>query len=616
MRILLNIKTHGRKGLSLLLLLIIPVITFYLMEFYTHNPFKTMRPEIQFLNILFFELVMLLGLFLFKRGRISLWLETGIFALIGLANYFVLSFRSTPIMPWDILSVKTAASVADNYSYKLNQQAIIVLVLFLLCLIASYFCDISVTSIKVRLSGTLASLGLLASFIFYTQTDDCLYRFRLYDKLFTPTTMAYKDGTIVAFCMQLQYIFVEKPEGYSAEKAEELLTQASLLSSDASSEGSVLSSGDSLTDKEGLSGESNQQPNIIVIMNEAFSDLNILGDFSTNRDYTPFVHSLLEGAENTQSGYLSVSVLGGNTANTEFEFLTGQTMAFLPQGSIPYQQYITGESFSLASYLRNMGYSTVAVHPYGATGWQRHQIYPWLGFDAFLSIDDFRQAKKLRKYVSDEANYEKIIQLYEAKESGRPLFVFNVTMQNHSSYTDAFSDFIPEITVEGSDSFALSQYLSLLEVSDREIEKLLSYFENQSEKTLIVFFGDHQPTDSVIRDIWTLNEKDGQSLSLEEQRLRYKTPFFIWANYDIEEASGINISVNYLSNLTLTAAGLPLSSYHQFLAELQQNYPVISSIEVQDASGTSYEVEEKRKELLDYSILQYYLLMENSVNVE
>ncbi len=597
MKISAIMKKHGRKGLSLFLLFIIPIITFYLMEFYTHNPFVTMKPGIQFLNILFFELVMVLGLFLFKRGRIALWAETVIFAVLGLANYFVLNFRSAPIMPWDILSIKTAASVADNYSYKLDKQSILVLLLFILCLIAAYFCDISVVSLKARLSGTLISLGLLAGFISYTQSNDCLYRFRLYDKLFTPTTMSYKDGTVVAFCMQLQYVFVEKPEGYSNKRAEELLAEASLPDSSPVAE----TVGESPT----------ELPNIIVIMNEAFSDLNVLGDFSTNEDYIPFIRSLLSGAENTQSGYLSVSVLGGNTANTEFEFLTGQTMAFLPQGSIPYQQYIKRDTFSLASWLKQMGYSTVAIHPYGATGWQRHQAYPWLGFDDFLSLSDFTQAKKIRKYVSDESNYAKIIEQYEAKESGKPLFLFNVTMQNHSSYTDAFPDFTPDITVEGSESFALSQYLSLLKVSDQEIEKLLAYFEKQPEKTLVVFFGDHQPTDSVVRDIWKLNGKDSQNLSLEDQKLRYKVPFFIWANYDIEEATGLSCSANYLGGLTLNAAGLPLSSYHQFLVRLRQNYPVISSIEIQDASHTAAEADKGQGELLDYSILQYYLLMEN-----
>lgn len=601
MDILIKLKQNRRRIVSFFLLFAVPIIIFYLMEFYTHNPFETMLPGIQCLNIIFFELVMALGLFIFKKGRIALWVEAVIFAIVGLVNYFVLNFRSAPVMPWDILSVKTAASVADNYNYRLDKQAAIVLALFALVLLISSYCDISVTFIKLRVSGALISFILLTAFVNYTQSNDCLYRFRLYDKLFTPTTMTYKDGTVVAFCMQLQYLFVEKPEGYSKERAEEILQEGlSQPYSDIESFQTAL--------------EAKNTPNIIVIMNEAFSDLNILGEFSSSEDYIPFVRSLLEGAENTQSGYLGVSVLGGNTANTEFEFLTGGTMAFLPQGSIPYQQYINGEMPSLASYLKELGYSTIALHPYGATGWHRHQVYPWLGFDSFLSLEDFTSPKQIRKYVSDESDYEKIIQLFEEKEAGKPLFLFNVTMQNHSSYTDAYTDFTPDVKVEGSDSFALSQYLSLLKVSDREIEKLIGYFQDQSERTLIVFFGDHQPTDSVVRDIWRLNDKSDQALSRKEQCLRYQVPFFIWANYDIEEIIGMNTSPNYLGSLTLKAAGLPLSPLHEFLDGLRQDYPVLSSIEVQDARGTSYEIKEKEEELLKYAIVQYYLLMEEREN--
>jgi phosphoglycerol transferase MdoB-like AlkP superfamily enzyme len=347
-------------------------------------------------------------------------------------------------------------------------------------------------------------------------------------------------------------------------------------------------------------------------MSEAFSDLDILGEFTTNEDYIPFVHSLLKGADNTQSGYLHVSVLGGNTANTEFEFLTGETMAFLPQGSIPYQQYVKMPTFSLASYLNELGYSTVAMHPYLSTGWQRDKAYTLLDFHSFLAIDSFDSPTYIRKYVSDESDFDKIREIYENKEAGQPLFLFNVTMQNHSSYQDSFDNFQPGITVEGSDDAALSNYLSLLKISDDELEKLVDYFSRQEEKTLLVFFGDHQPSDQVVEDIWRLNGKDPANLELADLQLRYEVPFFIWANYDIEEKTGVDTSPNFLSCAVLEAAGLPYSDYHLFLQELSESYPVISSIQVKDAAGNSYEVKECMEDLQKYSLLQYYQLFDRT----
>ena len=234
-------------------------------------------------------------------------------------------------------------------------------------------------------------------------------------------------------------------------------------------------------------------------MNEAFSDPAILGDFETNEDYMPFVHSLMESeTAETISGNLNVSVLGGNTANTEFEFLTGNTMAFLPQGSVAYQQYVHGELPTIVSHLRDYGYKTIAMHPYNSTGWERNTVYPDFGFEESFFIRDFNNPEKIRKYVSDLACYEKIIEEFHNKPENTPLFVFNVTMQNHSSYTEDFDNFTPDITVNNTNSKALNNYLSLMKISDEAIKKLICYFSEQDEDTIIVFFGDHQPTNSVI----------------------------------------------------------------------------------------------------------------------
>ena len=115
-----------------------------------------------------------------------------------------------------------------------------------------------------------------------------------------------------------------------------------------------------------------EAPNIIVIMNEAFSDLSVLGDFKTNIDYMPNMRQMMK---EYGGGNLMVSVKGGNTANTEYEFLAGDTMAFLPEGSVVYQQFIHDNVPALPSYLAGLGYDTIAIHPYNASGWERDKVY-------------------------------------------------------------------------------------------------------------------------------------------------------------------------------------------------------------------------------------------------
>lgn len=587
---------RAKKCVPYLFLIIIPVLNFWLLEWFTHNPFETMKPYVQWMNValFWFSALFLFGL----TGRVSraLGIQTVFCIIYGLANYFVLEFRGAPIQPWDILSIGTAASVADNYEYKLDKDALTALIGLLVLLVMEFFLRAGFprSGKKRRVWIARTALCLVTGLLCFGYTkmlhneDFVQKKLRLYDKLFTPTTIQFKNGTVTAFLMELQYMSVEKPAGYSEDSAKEAL--ASYETADVPE----------------------RTPNIIVIMNEAFSDPAVLGQFSTNEDYMPFVHSLLDGAEDTVSGLLNVSVKGGNTANTEFEYLTGSSMAFLPYGSIPYQQYIKDETPSMASWLSDFGYRTVAMHPYRAAGWDRNKVYPLMGFDEMYFEEFYEDSALVRKYVSDEADYEKLIRIYEQKEPGEPLFLFNVTMQNHSSYNDwaDYDNFTPDITADGIDSDVLSAYLSLMKLSDQAIEELVQYFSEEEEDTVIVFFGDHQPTDSVINPILKLNGTTSSALSPEEEAGRYQVPFFIWANYDIEEESGLNISANYLASRTLDAAGLPKPGYFSFLTELEKQVPVISANHVFLSDGTFSAADEQDDLLNEYRTFQYYQLFE------
>lgn len=613
---------RAKKCVPYLFLIIIPVFNFWLLEWFSHDPFQTMKPYVQWLNValFWFSALFLFGL----TGRVSraLGIQTAFCAVYGLANYFVLEFRGAPIQPWDILSIGTAASVADNYEYRLDKDALTALIGLLVLLAAEFFLRAdfygpfkSRRALKKEAAAGSApkadtpertpakrrgviiartALCLVTGLLCFGYTkmlhneDFVQKKLRLYDKLFTPTTIQFKNGTVTAFLMELQYMSVEKPSGYNEKDAREALASYETAGTPANT------------------------PNIIVVMNEAFSDPAVLGRFTTNEDYMPFVHSLLRGAEDTVSGLLNVSVKGGNTANTEFEYLTGNSMAFLPYGSIPYQQYIKNETPSMASWLSGFGYRTVAMHPYRAAGWDRNKVYPLMGFDEMYFQEFYKDSGVIRKYVSDEADYEKIIQIYEQKEPGEPLFLFNVTMQNHSSYNDwaDYDNFSPDITVDGSDSEVLSAYLSLMKLSDQATERLVDYFAKEEEDTVIVFFGDHQPTDSVVNPVLKLNGTSSSSLSAEEEALRYQVPFFIWANYDIEEESGLNISANYLASRTLDAAGLPKPGYFSFLSELEKQAPVISANHVSLSDGTFSSADDQDELLREYKTFQYHQLFD------
>lgn len=613
----------------------LPVLAFYLMEAYEHNPFVQVRPLAQIFNIVLFELIAWILYLATNRMHWAIRAELAAAAAFGLVNHYVMLFRSTPFVPWDIYSIGTAASVAANYDFAPGARVVLVTLAFLALVVlagglrergqakaaepergqAKAAGPDSVQAGGLRESGqggaaephrkpagkpqgrylrlpcAAALVLVLVLFTRALQNEEFQIRNNLYPYLFTPVYMTEVNGMAVTFAMNLAYLAVDRPPGYDAGEARQVLASCGKA-------GSAEVSGPDSTE---------EYPNIIVIMDEAFSDLAVLGEFGTNRDYMPFVHELQRGKGNAVTGYVQVSVCGGNTANSEFEFLTGNTMAFLPNGSIPYQQYIKQPTPSLAGYLAGLGYQTFAQHPYYAGGWERDEVYPLLGFSDTDFIEDYTGRRFVRDYVSDASDMQHIIETFEKKEAGRPAFIFNVTMQNHGGYTGEHDNFSPDVEADCGTE-ALNQYLSLLRLTDESFRALCSYFENVEEKTVVVFFGDHQPNDFVVRPIWLSNQVDDSNLNSDQQALRYRVPYVIWANYDIGGQAGGDMSLNYLGSLTLRCAGVPMDAYRSYLWELKESFPVISA-SGQRASDTLGEAEQKES-LLMYRKLQYYQLFD------
>lgn len=580
---------------------IVPIISFYLMEAFEHNALAEVRQEAQWFNILIFELIAWTLYLLIGRMTTALRIELALALAFGLTNHYVMAFRSTPFVPWDLLSARTAASVAQNYDFTPTPRMIVVTVLFVLLMVAVRILrKVPRIKLPIRLGSAVLCGLALCLFVNTLQQETFQNKHYLYPFLFTPAYMTKVNGMAVTFAMDLAYVAVDKPEGYSAEEAQKTLEQYG------NTDNVFADDEENTNDSKNRGEDANNKdlPNIIVIMDEAFSDLSVVGDLETNEDYMPFMHKMQQGADHTITGYAQVSVCGGNTANSEFEFLTGNTMSFLPSGSIPYQQYITKDTPSLASYLASLGYETYAQHPYYASGWNREKVYPLIGFEHLNFIDDYANKTYVRKYVSDDADMQHIIDTYENKEDGKPAFIFNVTMQNHGGYTDAFSDLSEDVHATNYNSEVLDRYLSLIRLTDQSLEKLVDYFSNVDEKTVIVFFGDHQPSDAVAAQIQDSMLLPGESVPDEQLRKRYLVPYLVWANYDIDGATQQNTSLNYLSAEVLKAAGVPTDAYQNFLLDLQKSYPVMSAAGRTDASDADENM------LNTYKKLQYYNLFE------
>lgn len=576
--------------IRILFALVIPLGCFYTFETLTHQ-MSTMIELAKRLNIAFYYWLFLFVFFIAGRTSISMAICVSAIAIIGVGNYFVVMFRSNPIVPWDIYSFETAMSVADNYVFSVDWALAEHIAMFILMLIVGVRTNIRLNKKILRPILTVAMCIPAYFYISYLWQDNLERNTGLNDTLFNAKCMHSKDGFFVSFILDIHFLQIEEPKNYSDEYALSLLNEQEVEKVETPEE----------------------LPDIIAIMDETFSDPAVLGEFETNKDYMPFVHSILRGeVANTISGYTDVSVLGGNTANSEFEFLTGNSMAFFPNGSVPYLQYIRDGISTIVPQLEEYGYTTYGTHPYRAKGWNREFIYDLMGFDYRYFQGSFPFEDKLRNYVSDEADFKSILEWRNNTEG--PFFMFNVTMQNHSNYGGDFDNFDPQIVAKFKNTSSnkyLNKYLSLMYETDQDVASLLSELSQSDRKTIVVFWGDHQPNDYVVRPIYKEYGLDFDNQTYEQQQQRQKTPFFIWANYDIQEQTNVEISLNYLNILLFETAGLQLDEYQTFRKNLWQGQiPMMNAVGYRNDDGDLVEYDDAPEEiqnlLNEYQNIQYY----------
>jgi len=512
----------------------------------------------------------------------------GVVLLFAFADYFVYSFRQNEIVFSDVKAIGTGLSVSSEYELHLHSRGTLVLMISVIWIafvwklhnrirswwklrVVSAFCVLLCT---VTIASNTVSLN--------TETWE--------------QKGTYKNGFFLNFMLSIRDSFVSAPEGYSLAEIEKLEAEyrnkAANMASD--SEGTDV-----------------VRPNIIVIMNESYADLTVIGDFKTNRNATKFYDSL---KEESISGYALSSVFGAKTPNSEWEYLTGNSMAFLPSGSVAYQQYMQENPSNLVQTMKENDYTCVAFHPYYATGWSRNTVYPKLGFDEMHFLDDFPQEQMLRDYVTDQELYEQIIKRFEEKNEDETLFMMNVTMQNHGGYVTDYEKFEEKVHKTGQSYTDANQYLSLVYESDQALEYLISYFRECDEPVEIVFFGDHQP--SLSEGFYKiLNGKGLKNLTSEEVENLYTVPFFVWTNYESETEEASVSSLNMLSLYTMEAANMELTPYELFLKDFQEVIPAINSRGYYSKADECYKtlseaIGEEAEWIRKYKMLQYNSLFD------
>lgn len=547
--------------------------------------------------ILFTILFLLIGIT--QRVRISGIIVTSCALIFAVTNDVLIQVRGTALSLSDFYAIKTAMTVASNYKYHITLNIINAILMSAVIILLFCLCNLRTRDISRQLISLTACFVLSLSFgaITYASVNHKaeLSRDEQWQK--------QDNNKYTGVCYNLVDNYIngryKSPKGYSEKDVKEML--------------------DKYTED-----KNDFNPNIIVVMDESFGDMRNVADFTTSDDVMPFYDSL---DENVMKGNAVVYGYGGGTCNSEYEFLTGLSTAFMPDETYVYLQYLNYNTQSLAWDLDSNIYDKIYIHPYIASNYRRSTVFKLLGFDKFydgLSFStsdvydkaytnragriEYPGVDLLRDYISDKDVVDKIINIYENKDEDRRMFEFAVTMQNHGPYTYSGDDFKNTITInETPDNNEFNQYVSLLRMSDDQIKRLVEYFKNVDEDTIIVFFGDHQA-------YFNFEGLDKQFDSdLDKLKSEHVVPYFVWTNYDSGYKHNDDISLNYLQPMMKEFTGMSLTQADKLRLDVMKKYPIISTVAASDAEGNLYPSYKMIDDDLirNYEMLEYYFMTGN-----
>jgi len=493
-----------------------------------------------------------------------------IIGVMGVLNRYLVRFRGATFRISDITAAKTAGNVVQNYNFLPDTLMVVAIAdLILWYILIRYWHERQEARNRFNILNFIVTVIVTGGCIALPLTH--------FEETYEQTGNFAADNYLADLLVDIQGNAATVPDDYSLEEVLGIITAWQQ-----EQQGINMS-------EQSLMG---QEPNIVIIMNEAFSDLRVLGEFATDIPVLEYWDSI---QEETVRGWANVSVLGGTTANSEYELLSSDTTGvFSGNNRIPYNKYFSSNEVypGLVSILRDQGYETIAFHPYYASGWNRTQVYRAMQFEHIIFMEDLdEEMGKLRIYTSDEADYSYIRNWFDNKEVGVPQFFFNVTMQNHGGYTYSGDNFKTTVHLAGEASGKYpqaEQFLSLMKASDEALEGLLSYFLEYPEPVIVLLFGDHQP--NLETDFYEyVTGEDMNSWSLEQRMNQYKTPFIIWSNAGIDAKELGDVSLNYLAPILLEYAGLEMSEFQRYTLEQFDRLPMINRVGLIDSEGNAFE---------------------------
>ncbi len=440
---------------------------------------------------------------------------------------------------------------------------------------------------------TLPVLAGFGSMMDYAQFSWLRDRLQVIPMMYDQKENYRHNGFLLAFAFNLPMANVTAPAGYGRE-AMTKIPAADLP----------------------FAAGGDDHPDVIVLMSESLWDPTRLSNVSFSADPMPVMRE-------NGSGYAFSPEFGGMTANVEFEALTGFSNAFLPYGSIPYQQYVRQPIPSLATFFRAEGYAARAIHPYQSWFWNRGEVYKAFGFEDFMSEENLPALDKRGFFASDDGLFKEIMR--EADGMDRPFFFFGVTLQGHGPYEpNRYAKNAVDVTgaIPESDLKTIATYTHGVKEADDSLKMLMDWAKNRERETIIVVFGDHLPPlgSAYVSTGYMPQRVATRKASLEVMKKEHETPLMIWSSRSGKKDVG-TISPAFIPYHVVSMAGFEHPYYTDFLGKVEKRYPVVDRYMLVSRDGapkTDWSLKGQKIDPLirDYRYIQHDMMFGKQYGLE
>ena len=422
---------------------------------------------------------------------------------------------------------------------------------------------------------------------------------------------AQRDGLLTTFVRNFLHAAADdKPAGYSADRIKEIHQKIS-------------TNGDAVVDQQG------EPINLVIYLVESFTDPQALG-IQTTHDPIPFFRQLQQQHE---SGYVYAPVVGGRSANSEFEILTGFSKHFFKPSSIPFIDLPYRYIPSVANELGIRGYQSKVIQAASLGFFNYQHMYAMLGFSEIISLADDSSVPTdpSGRSPSDFAVVDEVIR---SSQQATPFFIYAFPNSTHGSwnyraYDDSALDLVlarPLSSPKGAHE--LRTYLNALHTADQAIQKLIQYFEQQDAKTVVLILGDHQPgmPEMMEQHLMSAYPERFKSTAnrrtlknqfleyfedhpLESYQVMHKVPYLIWTNFETRPSGQGEIGMNELATRLFELLDhQPRHVFYHFLTQFLKQTDYQDILKFVYLGGEDMAAVQK-KWVADYQQLQYDVLL-------